>query len=433
MAENFLTRALKSFTTKSIEPNLPNALNGGFKFIDSYFSYLLGSGGSFVKYTKAYGNNPLVYMVVKKIAYTSASIERVIYREGEEDERYEEEEENSVILNLLSNPNPQDDEISFREKINEYLLLTGNAFVYIIRGEGGLGVELQVLLTQNVTIVVDTFGEVVGYDYMTYNGRVVRYDTDVILHIKTSNVVNIDTTSVHYGLSPLQSAWIVVNSSTEKLNADASIFKSRGIIGILTSDTDTPMLDPERKRLQEDFDKDAGGSDKYNKIKIASSRLRFLQTGMSPTDLRLLEGIMSSLRTICGVYGMPCVLFNDNESSTYNNIESAKKSAYTDVYIPLARKVDKELSRWLSDKLGIDEYIEVDLTSIEEIKASTNDVAMALNNVPANVAPRIMETFTIDEVRGLVGLSGLEDMTIGSELLGQATNQNNQNQTNAQQ
>jgi len=410
MADNILKRALHAFAPKSINfVNPQNHGGSGWKFIDAFFNYYLGKGGSFLKYTKAYGENPLVYMVVKKIAISSASMKRIALDENGE------QIENSVLLNLLSEPNMVDDEIEFREKINEYLLLTGNSYVRIVRGEGGLGTELQILETPRTEIVLNSIGEVEKYQYTRNNGTIAEYMPEEVLHIKTSNVVNIDQNNFCYGLSPLQAAWILVASSMEKLKADASIFKSRGIIGILTSDTDTPMLDPERERLQKEFDEETSGAERYNKIRLSSSRLRYLQTGMSPTDLKLLEGILSSLRLICGVYGMPSVLFNDNETSTYNNVETAKRTAYLDVYIPLANKVDKELSKWLSDLLGVEEKVVVDLTSIEEIKASTNELAMALHSVPVNVLPRVIENLTQDEIRSVVNLDATTE-----EVLGQA-------------
>ena len=237
MGQNILKRAFGRLSSKSITNNPIPQYNDGLNLIDSFFSYWLGTGGGFRKYTTAYGENPLVYMIVKRIAFSSASIKRVMYNEEEE------VEENSQILELLKKPNQEDDEIEFREKINEFLLLTGNCFIRIVRGEGGLGVELEVLMTQRVEIICsETTTILLGYQYTMPNGKVVRYENDEILHIKTSNVVNIDGVAIKYGLSPLQSAWIVVASSMEKLKADASIFKSRGIIGILTSDTDTPML-----------------------------------------------------------------------------------------------------------------------------------------------------------------------------------------------
>jgi HK97 family phage portal protein len=353
-------------------------------------------------------------MVVNKIAKTSASIKRVTLNlDGST-------VDTGVIIDLLKNPNEDDDEIEFRQKINEYLLLSGNAFIKIVRGEG-LGVELEVLKTQRIDIICDAIGQIVRYNYTLYNGTIVPYEVDDILHIKTSNVVNVDDTASKYGLAPLQSAWIIVQSSMEKLQADASIFKSRGIIGILTSDSDTPLLDPERQRLQGEFDKETGGADKYNKIQISTTKLRFLQTGMSPTDLKLLEGILSSLRLICGIFGMPSVLFNDIASSTYNNVSEAKLTAYTDVYIPLAEKVDKELSKWLSEQLGIEETIIIDKKSIDVLRASTNEVAQALNNAPTNVAQRAVETMTLDEVREhILNMDSLP--TGGEELMGASGN-----------
>ena len=425
MAQNIIQKALNAMTLKSVIPNAQSVTgSSGWTFIDSYFSWILGKGGAFSKYTASYGENPLVYMVVNKIARTTASLNRLIMLD---DGTITDE---GQLFDILSKPNEDDDEIEFRTKINEYLLLTGNAFIRIIRGEG-MGQSLDVLVTQRTTIVCNKIGDIVRYDYTLFDGTVVPYEVEDILHIKTSNVVNVDGTQSKYGLSPLQSAWIVVTSSMEKLKADASIFKSRGIIGILSSDGDTPMLDPERERLQTEFDKGTGGADKYNKIHLTSSKLRFLQTGMSPTDLKLLEGILSSLRLICGVYGMPSVLFNDNDSSTYNNVAEAKTTAYTDVYIPLDEKVNKELSKWLGELLGFSEMLIVDRKAIDVLKASTNEVARSLSSVPTNVAQRAVEAMTMDEMREhILGLDeGIEN---GSELMGKAgaTNTNDNGQEN---
>tara|TARA_R110002126_G_scaffold93089_5_gene220749 strand:+ start:136 stop:1416 length:1281 start_codon:yes stop_codon:yes gene_type:complete len=423
MSENIIKRALNSISLKTVTPNINTGITtNGYQFIDTYFSWILGKSGAFRKYTKAYGENPLVFMVVNKIAKTSASIKRVILLEdGSTTDK-------GQILDLLSMPNVEDDEVEFRTKINEYILLTGNSFIRMIRGEG-MGLELEVLITQKVTIVCNKIGDIVRYDYTMFDGNTIQYEPETILHIKTSNVVNVDGTASKYGLSPLQSAWIVVASAMEKLKADASIFKSRGIVGILTSDGDTPMLDPERQRLQGEFDKDTGGADKFNSIHITSSKLRFLQTGMSPTDLKLLEGILSSLRLICGVYGMPSVLFNDNESSTYNNVAEAKTTAYNDVYIPLAEKIDNELSKWLGNLLGFDEKMVIDKKSIDVLKASTNEVSQSLSNVPPTVANRAIEAMTIDETREhILGLGSTSNG--GGELMGSSSATTEKPETN---
>ena len=147
MSENIIKRALNSISLKTVTPNINTGITtNGYQFIDTYFSWILGKSGAFRKYTKAYGENPLVFMVVNKIAKTSASIKRVILLEdGSTTDK-------GQILDLLSMPNVEDDEVEFRTKINEYILLTGNSFIRMIRGEG-MGLELEVLITQKVTIV----------------------------------------------------------------------------------------------------------------------------------------------------------------------------------------------------------------------------------------------------------------------------------------
>jgi HK97 family phage portal protein len=411
---NFVSKMV-SRIFKTVTPNNQQQLQGNstWKFMESFFSWM-GSGkrNAFRLYTKSYGENPLVYMIVKKIAFSSASIKRnYLDANGERTET-------STIQQLLENPNEHQGEIEFKEEINEYLLTTGNAYVRIIKGEGGFGVELYILCSQKVEIIINSIGEVIRYEYSSSDGKITPYLPEEILHIKTSNIANNEYGFEQYGLSPLQAGWIVVESSTEKLNADASIFKNRGVIGILSSETDTPMLAPERERLQGELDGEMQGAKKFNKIKISTSRLKYIQTGMSPTDLQLLEGILSSLRLLCGLYSMPSVLFNDTASSTYNNVETAKKTAYQDVYIPLANKVDSRLSKWLSSQLDVQETMVVDLTSIESVKATTNEIAQALNSSLPNVSSRLMEVVTLDEAREILGLEGIGG-TEGAKLLGQ--------------
>jgi len=402
MADNFVKRLFSSFVNKSHTHTytLTNPNGGSWSILNGVFGYNSGKK-SLNQYTEAYGDNPLVYMIIKKISFTSASIKRIAVNENDE------EIENSVLLDILNNPNPEQGQIEFLEECNEYLESTGNTFVKLTRGIGGIGTELTVLPSGAITIVCNSINEVTSYIYKDVDGREHTYSTDEILHIKTSNVVNIDSENIKFGLSPLQAGWIVVKSSGEKLNAEASIFKNRGIVGMITNDTDIPMLANEQEAVQKQFNEKTGGSDKYNSIHVSNTKLRFVQTGMSPTDLKLLEGIVSSLRILCSIYGVSSVIFNDNENSTYNNVSEAVKAAYNEVYIPLANKVDKELSNFLNKQLGTTEYIKVDLTSIEVIKASTNEIAQAINSLSPLLATKVIEQMSSEEIRELINLGVL--------------------------
>lgn len=402
MADNLLKRLYNAAINKSHAYSLQGGKQTVLQLLGSSLKFLFGKA-NFDAFTEAYGKNPLVYMIVHKISFSSASIKRKAFDSNDNEIRKGQ----SQILELLENPNPEQGQIEFLEEINEYLSTTGNVFIRFIEGIG-MGEELEILVAANVDIVCASTGTIIKYTYNNpLTGGRIDYAPEEILHIKSSNIVNTEGEEIKFGLSPLQAGWVVVESSNEKFNAEAWMFKNRGIIGFASTDSDVPMLDPERIRTQEAFDNAAGGSNKFNSIYVTNTKLKFTQTSMSPSDLKLLEGIVSSLRILCGIYGMPSQLFNDPASSTFNNVSEAKQTAFTDVYIPLANKIDASLSKFLSEKLKVEEIIKVDLTSIEVIKASTNEVAQALNNMSERLAVIAIQSLTDDEVRDLLTLGAL--------------------------
>ena len=411
---NFFKKAIDGLTGKNHHVDYHH-LNNGDKFytIGSFFGYEL-EGRSLRKYISAYANNPLVFMIINKISTTAASImPAVVDRNGDKIEN-----QNSKVLEILNNPNPEQGRMELMEEAGAYLLSTGNLFFHYLKGIG-MGYKLTTLNPSRMTLKLLQNGEPSHWIYTDNLGNEKRYELEDILHIKTSNIVDVTGAGTYYGLSPLEAAWMVVKASDEIYGAEASIFKNRGIIGILTNETDDPMLEPERRELQKQFDNEVGGHDRYNKIKISNTKLKYIQTGMSPTDLKLIENQLTKLRTLCSIYGTSSILYNDNENSTYNNVAEAKASAYHESYIPLAEKIYKELSIFLSEKEGVQEMVIPDKTTIEAIRATTNEIATMLNNLPPAVANRLVENMTRDEAREILGMDRLEDSVEGSQLVGE--------------
>jgi len=362
------------------------------------------------KFVDSYEDNPLVYIVVNKIVTTSASIKRIAVNEKGE------EITNSEILALINNPNSYQGGNDLYEKVGEQLELAGNAFIRHIEGIGA-GNELEVLESANVKLLIDKFGDLAGYEYTDSLGFKQKYDTEEVLQIKKSNSSRKGKDKKYWGISPLSALWTVVDASNDLFTARASTWKNRGIIGFLSNKSDTPILEPERKKIQSVFDKNAGGPEKANRINVTTANVDFVQVGMSPTDLKLLEGVPDSLRLISSGYKINSVLFNDVSGSTFNNVAEAKVEAYTDVYIPLAEKIDSRIGPWLSIRLKVNETIILDISKVEVLKSTTNPVANKLNNLPPTVANRILEVMTFDEARDIVGL---EPTTDGKQLLGKS-------------
>ena len=384
--------------------------NLDFEKMKNFFSW--GNNSKSIKaYLDSYANNPLVYMVVNKVSQTTAAMPRIVL-----DSNGNELDE-SDVKKLIENPNSEQSQIEFNEEVNESLLLAGNAYILHEAEQSELlNDRIFVLKPDRVTPKFSKLGVLIGYEYKDDFGRIKTYQADDILHIKTSNIVKDSNNNYSTGLSPLEAGFIVVQASNEKFEAEASIFKNRGIIGVLSSKGDTPMLVKERERLQKEFDSEMGGAEKFNRVKISTTELNYLQTGMTPTDLKLLEGIVSSMRIICSLYGMPSVIFNDTANSSYNNYSTAVAVSYSDVYVPLANKIDSKLSKFLSDKYDTDETITIDASRVEGIKTPTNEIAQSLGDFSPLLANKIVESMTPNEIRDVVGLRGVEG---GDELQAQ--------------
>ena len=327
-----------------------------FKFLDGFFDNFLSlnsgqrNNRKFIE--EGYGSNPIVYMVVNRIAEMAASLPRVVEGGGRARELYEE-------------PNSFQTKHEFEVQQNTELLVTGDVFLILIEGIGA-GQEWRVAQSSNMEIVVENGMPLYYWEY--FGTKQVRRELEDVLHIKYANIISDQSSGSNahfYGMSPLQPSWPTVVASNEIYNAERYIFKNKGIAGMVTNDTEVPLLKDERERIQKEFDETTGGSDKFNKIAVSNNKLRFIQMGMSPQDLKLIENQISKLRTICSVYGLDSTLFNDPANKTFNNRKESEISAFTNAYLPLAKKVDEAKSRFLTKRFGQPFSVEVDREQIE--------------------------------------------------------------------
>lgn len=367
--------------------------------------------GNTLRYITSYNKNPLVYTVVNKIASSATGLPTKVVNDNKE------EVKTSKIDMVLNNPNEDQSRGEFFQNIYEYLLLSGNGFIRNISGIGA-GNTLKVLESQNVTINIDSRGDLLGYTYRNNMGKNETLKPEEVLHVKLNSSLVTDRDTKYWGTSPLNAMWQVVTSSNDLFTARSVLWKNKGVIGMITNNADTPLLPKERDAIQDKFNEQTGGAEKANSMHVSTNKLAYIQTGMSPGDLKLLEGNIDNLRIISAGYRLPSVVVGDVENSTYNNVLESKKEAYTEAYIPVANRVNEKLSAWLSDILKVKETIIIDITRIEVLKTTTHEVSNRLNNLPTNVAARVMETMTVDEVRDMVGLE--ETKQDGDQLLGAA-------------
>lgn len=343
------------------------------KVLNDFFGFNNGNI-TMSKLIDAYATNPIVFSIINKIAGVCDGTEKLLL-DGEN------EVESGDVYDAIQTIN---EELAY---IN--LLASGNTFLRFTKGIGA-GAEFEVLNSNSTEIVLHNNGDVKGYNY-TYNNRTEFIPEEEVLHIKFSNIVSVNREKVHFGYSPLEAGIKIVTASSEIFNAEASIFKNRGVVGLLSSGSDLGLMPKDKEALQEVLDKDLGGSDKFNKVNVTSSNVKYVQMGMSPSDLQLIDNQLSKLRFLCALYGIDSKLLGDGSNSTYNNVKEAQKNAYTDTYLPLMKRFNKAVIKFLNKEYGTDYDYEVNLTKIEALKENQTLEQLIIEKIAE-------EDFTLEEL-----------------------------------
>jgi HK97 family phage portal protein len=383
-----------------------------------------------------YETNPDVYSVIKKIIDVSKALPWVIeYRQSSGNWKALKE---STIYELFDKPNiSKGYTISdIDEQIFLYLLCAGNAYVYGgTRFNSDLIEELDILPPAYVDIESNNNFFLPELKYRFSLGQQRIFTKEQIAHIKFFNPAYSSILDSHKGLSAIQSAIWAVKAGSDRWTAQASMLENKGVGGILTGKGDRPLTKEESDKINEGFKKQVGGAGKFNKVHVSNKELGYIQLAMSPTDLKIIESGIISLRTICNVLGVDSSLFNDPENKTYSNRTEAEKSLYTNAVMPLCDKAGTRLAMFLGPNHHPGKTIRIrkDYSSVECLQENFHEKAKTyalLKNsgiITANVAAEALKQPTSNDENA----DKLIISTILVEGLGQNQSNNEQAQTEA--
>jgi hypothetical protein len=274
--------------------------------------------------------NPVVFGILNKIALTSKNIELVPYRNGKPIKTKSLDLDISLaVMNLIS---------------------TGTCVIHRVKPIGFPDYEYDILDT---TGIVEEYSNV-GFKYSyCKNGITTPIAVDDLLFI-TIYKVPYDITNL--GLSPLIAATMPIEAMREMYIADASLLKNKGADGMITNDSDAPLLEDEVNGFDKDMNTRISGARNFGRIPTSTARLRFVQFGRTTKELALWEGYKIKTRDIANALMVKSEVLNDPESSTYSNVTEAQKAFYTEAVIPFVRLItdNKQLLRWLGHEIFID-------------------------------------------------------------------------------
>ncbi|TCP61918.1 HK97 family phage portal protein [Rhodovulum bhavnagarense] len=344
-----------------------------------------------VSLTKSgFSGNPIGFRVVKLIAEAAAALPLVCQ---DAERRYD----THPVLDLIARPNTAQGRAELFEALYGQLLLTGNAYLEAVGGEGGLPFELHVLRSDRVQLVPGPDGWPVAYDYAV-GGRKHRFamtgEAPPICHIKSFHPQD-----DHYGLSPMQAAAVAVDVHNAAARWSKALLdnaaRPSGAIVYRGSDGQGALSEEQYSRLQDEMIAYHQGAANAGRPMLLEGGLDWKPMGFSPSDMEFQKTKEAAAREIAVAFGVPPMLLGIPGDATYANYQEANRAFYRLTVLPLVSKVTAALAGFLGRFAGRDVALAPDLDHVPalaiEREAQWRRVAAAA-------------FLTEDEKRALLGL-----------------------------
>ena len=325
--------------------------------------------------------------------------------------------ENSIIEELLLNPNDYQNTSEQNYDIDGYKLLTGNSYLYHI----GVGAthELHTLPAPCVDIKVSgspfspQFEYKVNYLENTLSGK-------DVLHFKKWNPITSgqSPTKQFKGLSPLQSCRLLLGRYKNADLTQGFQFENMGPGGMITGATSSAdgLSEEQAIAIQDKFKQQHQGVHKAGDILVTPSALTWTAFGLSAVDLNILASKTEMVNELCNVYQYPSDLMGGDKK--YNNFAEARKAVITDCVIPLVEARKSVYNKFIKDVLGESVIIEYDYTIFPEMQSDLEKESkiaaqswwLTLDERRAMMSYDQLDTAEYKNVILPSGLSTLEDL-----------------------
>ena len=157
-------------------------------------------------------------------------------------------------------------------------------------------------------------------------------------------------------------------------------------------------------QLQRDMKARVESPNNYKRMLLAANKWKWIQFGISPVDLNIIESQKMSLRDLCNIYGISSELLNDPDNKTNANKKESRRALYYETVLPLLDHLKYELNRWLvpaySQRDGVDYYIDYDTSAIPALAEDMDKVAERLSRI---------DELTFNEKREALGYGRLDE------------------------
>jgi HK97 family phage portal protein len=256
-----------------------------------------------------------VYACVGAISETVASLPLILFkRDGEDRQRATDHPLYSV---LHDQANEQQTALEFRELMQAWVLLRGNAYAKIIRGNDGQVRELQPLSPDRVTVL--RVGDGLGYEYTDHTGKVERLLSSEVLHLRH----RLGDDGV-LGVSPIAAAKGVIELAISERDHGVNTFKNATRLGGILKIPG--KINPEQKAsLAQSWSSQHGGSN-AGRTAILEYGTEFQPISMTLEDAEWIAARAFSVTEVARLFRCPPTVIGDLTHGNYSNsVEMARQ------------------------------------------------------------------------------------------------------------
>jgi HK97 family phage portal protein len=351
-----------------------------------------------------------LFMVIDKIVSAYINVPFRI-----KDKNTDEFIENHPVLELLNKPNSDESEFSFKESLATSFLITGNAFLIASGNINREPLELYNSSARFFNPIVEgktNFNFTPSrYLYTAFNDSIVFKARDVIdgtrfynddkmelYHIKRYNAQYGNNNS--FGMSKVYPLLREIEQYvSSNVNNIALLQNGSRMSMAWQNNRGEELTESQFERMKLEAEK-YSGSQNAGKIPILDG-MEVKEMGQTNRDMQFKEMQDAMISRISNVYGVPLALLLDS-TMTLNNLQTARLHLDKDAVIPLANRINKELTRFLMPRYKNSENLEfaIDITQIESLKPETLANAQIMAQTGVN---------TINELRTELGFVHIND------------------------
>ncbi len=365
-------------------------------YTDFYFNNMpIQTLQSLTRYVdEGYMSNEIIYSIVSKIAGTASNIPIKLYSTNGTEQKAH------WALSLIDSPNEDTTLQELLYALYVYYLTTGNAYLYSPSLMSKERIEGWVLPSDLIEVISGgAVHPIKGYQ-LSYGTRGVTLPKRDILHMKMFNPQFMDGHFI-YGLSPIKVAADIINSVNTG-NARMQQMLETGIPPfVLSAKSKDGLTDKQQSQLEASYKRKYNGTGKSNQPLLSNVELSVEKLGYSAVDLDIIAHYEAAQRVLCSIYGVSTILFNETDSTAYNNYSTAVVSFYDDVVKTLNSSFTSKLNRFLFP--NGDFYFAFDYSNVAALTKARATLMQAYNSV----------TFLTDdekrEVFGYKAIGGTND------------------------